>query len=144
MHRLSRTIYIAIVSLSALSFFVGSTPAADWASFRGPTGDGVSTATKLPIKWSVSDNVAWKTPINGQGWSSPVLRNGVLYLTNAVAEDGEAVQTSYQLNTLALDAQSGKVLWSVKIFDQPVDSAKIQQGRASGRGTISKYFFIIL
>ena len=125
MHRLSRTIYIAIVSLSALSFFVGSTPAADWASFRGPTGDGVSTATKLPIKWSVSDNVAWKTPINGQGWSSPVLRNGVLYLTNAVAEDGEAVQTSYQLNTLALDAQSGKVLWSVKIFDQPVDSAKI-------------------
>ena len=125
MHRLSQIIFTAIASFSAVVFFVSSTHAAEWASFRGPSGDGISTAKKLPLEWSATDNVTWKTPIQGQGWSSPVLRNGVLYITNAVAEKTDAVQTSYQLNTVAIHAQSGKMLWTTNVFTQPIDSARI-------------------
>ena len=125
MPRLKRSICSVIIFFSAFAFLVPSSRAADWASFRGPSGDGVSAATKLPLKWSATENVAWKTPIKGQGWSSPVLRKGVLYITNAVAENTDAVQTSYQLNTLAIDAKSGNILWTTNVFTQPVDSARI-------------------
>ena len=125
MQRSSLNIPTAIVTLSAVMLLVSGTHGADWASFRGPSGDGVSRARKLPLKWSATENIAWKTPIQGQGWSSPVLRDGVLYITNAVAKNAEVVPTSYQLNTIAINAQSGKVLWNINVFDQPIGSAKI-------------------
>jgi len=125
MQRLSPSIITTSSTFLALVFLVSSTHAADWPSFRGPSGDGISTVNKLPLKWSATANVAWRTPVKGQGWSSPVLRNGVLYITNAVADNTDAVQTSYQLNTVAIDAQSGKMLWTTVVFTQPIDSARI-------------------
>ena len=125
MHRFKSYIFSALATCSAIVLFVPYTHAADWSIFRGPSGDGVSTATKLPLKWSATDNVAWKTPIKGQGWSSPVLSKGVLYITNAVADNTDAVQTSYELNTLAIDAKSGNILWTTNVFTQPIDSARI-------------------
>ena len=68
----------------------GRWPPADWPQFRGPTGDGVSDATNVPVEWSATDHVAWKQPIPGVGWSSPVLSNGKLYLTTAVGDDKDA------------------------------------------------------
>ena len=44
-----------------------------WPEFRGPTGQGTSTATDLPVVWSATTNVIWKQAIPGLGWSSPVL-----------------------------------------------------------------------
>ena len=55
-----------------------------WPQFRGPTGQGISSARNLPVKWSAKSNVVWKTPLPGKGWSSPVLWDGRLYLTSAV------------------------------------------------------------
>jgi outer membrane protein assembly factor BamB len=54
-----------------------------------------------------------------------VLRNDVLYITNAVAENAESAQTSYQLNTVAIDSKSGKILWTTNVFEQPIGSARI-------------------
>jgi hypothetical protein len=47
---------------------------ADWPQFRGPDGQGHSTEPGLPLTWSETENVAWRTPIDGLGWSSPVVR----------------------------------------------------------------------
>ena len=80
MHRLNPNIFTAIAVFFAVVFLGSSTHAADWASFRGPSGDGISTAKKLPLEWSATDNVAWKTPIKGQGWSSPVLRLSLIHI----------------------------------------------------------------
>src|SRR5438309_12129050 len=44
--------------------------AEDWTEFRGPTGQGHSTATGLPTRWTRTDNVAWMHEIPGKGWSS--------------------------------------------------------------------------
>jgi outer membrane protein assembly factor BamB len=50
---------------------------ADWPDFRGPRGDGHVSApgdTKLlglPLRWSETNNIKWKTEIPYKGWSTP-------------------------------------------------------------------------
>ena len=61
-------------SILALALFVGTLAADDnWPQFRGPGGDGISQATDLPTVWSETQNIKWKTPTHGKGWSSPVI-----------------------------------------------------------------------
>jgi outer membrane protein assembly factor BamB len=84
---------------------------ADWKEFRGPDGVGHYIGPAVPDKWGPDTNVAWKTPIPGKGWSSPVLLKGKLYLTTAVPKNAD-----YELRVLCLDAASGKVEWDELVF----------------------------
>ena len=77
--------------------------AADWPQFRGPNLDGVTAEVDLPVTWSEQQNVAWKTPLRGKAWSSPVIWDDKIWLTTA-PEDGK------QLFAIAIDRQSGKPL----------------------------------
>ena len=47
--------------------------AAEWPQWRGATGNGVSTEKNIPLEWSGTKNVAWKTAIPGIGHSQPVV-----------------------------------------------------------------------
>lgn len=82
----------------------------NWAQFRGPTGDGQSTAKGLPLKWSETENVKWKIPIHDKGWSSPVIWGDEIWLTTATS-NGTA------LFVLTLDKNTGKVIRDAKLFD---------------------------
>ncbi|MBK8001359.1 MAG: PQQ-binding-like beta-propeller repeat protein [Verrucomicrobia bacterium] len=105
-----------LLSLSCgLSVIASLHAAQDWPEFRGPTGQGHATSTKLPLQWSATQNVAWKQTIPGRGWSSPVVVNGRLYLTSAVGEDGS---TPMSLRALCLEEASGRILWDVAVFGQ--------------------------
>jgi hypothetical protein len=44
-----------------------------WAEFRGPEGAGKAQASGLPLTWSDTSNIRWKTAVHGRGWSSPVV-----------------------------------------------------------------------
>jgi outer membrane protein assembly factor BamB len=55
-----------------------------WPQFRGPNGDGVSTAENVPITFSETEGVKWKTSLPGRGWSSPVFDGKSLWVTTAV------------------------------------------------------------
>ena len=57
-----------------------------WNQFRGPNGDGKSSATNLPVEFSETKNVRWKTPIHDQGWSSPVVWGNQIWLTTSRLE----------------------------------------------------------
>lgn len=92
--------------------------AADWPQFRGPTGNGISTATNVPQKWSAIEHVAWKQAIPGSGWSSPVLSRGNLYLTTAT----DLGMGAASLRALCLDAADGHTVWDVELF-KPEPSA---------------------
>ena len=48
---------------------------------RGPAGDGRSDSQGLPLTWSETENVVWKTPIHDSGWSSPVVWDNQIWLT---------------------------------------------------------------
>ena len=86
-----------------------ATQAAHWNQFRGPDGTGHSSA-KLPIKWSETENIKWKTKIPGRGWSSPVIWENQIWLTTATPE-------GKTLTGICIDATNGKVLYQKKLFD---------------------------
>jgi len=110
---------LAFASLSSSLLLISSLHAAqDWPEFRGPTGQGHAAATKLPLEWSSTQNVAWKQPIPGRGWSSPSLSGGRLYLTAAGGEGGKM-----SLRALCLDEPTGKILWDVELFGQEASAA---------------------
>ena len=81
----------------------------DWTQFRGPTGQGISTEQDLPVKWSEEKNVAWKVPIPGQGWSSPVLKEGRIWLTTAL-------NRGKSLRLLSLNASDGATIQDLEVF----------------------------
>lgn len=60
---------------------------ADWPQFRGPAGDGLPTAERLPVEWSETEHVAWKVDLPGVAWSQPIVLGERIYLTTAVSEN---------------------------------------------------------
>lgn len=109
------TIFLAFCS------FVGkAAPALEWSQFRGPQGDGISPALRVPLNWSAEQNVAWKVEIPGSGWSSPTLVRGKIFLTSAVVGEGDTVT----LNTLCLDQLSGRLLWNKEVFRPEMSDAQ--------------------
>ncbi len=115
---------------------VGAEALPAWNQWRGPGGQGHATAAQdLPRTWSETDNVVWKTPIEGKGWSSPVLADGRLWLTTAVESpitegekqerlakvensDGLQVSGPVSLRAVCLEAETGKVLHDVELLRQ--------------------------
>ena len=81
----------------------------DWPQFRGPDGQGHAAGQGLPLKWSETQNVAWKVPVAGRGWSSPAVTGKQIWLTTAL-DDGR------HLRTIALRATDGSVLHDVEVF----------------------------
>lgn len=84
--------------------------AADWNQFRGPAGDGRLAEADLPVAWSESEGIVWKVPVNGKAWSSPVVADDAVWMTNAT-EDGT------RLSLVAIDAASGEVLRDLTLFE---------------------------
>jgi outer membrane protein assembly factor BamB len=85
--------------------------AADWPQFRGPTQQGVSTDTGLPVTWSETENIAWKTELPGLGWSSPSIAGTQIWLTTAV-DDG------HSLRALCLDRDRGQIVHDIEVFQK--------------------------
>jgi outer membrane protein assembly factor BamB len=81
----------------------------NWPEFRGPTGQGLSTSTGLPIKWSESENLKWKTAIHGKAWSSPVVFGNQVWITTA-SEEG------HELFAVAVDRTTGGIVHDLKLF----------------------------
>jgi outer membrane protein assembly factor BamB len=93
--------------LSAVSVAKG---VENWPQFRGPTADGQAGNSGVPLAWSETQNVRWKTPIHDRGWSSPVIWDDQIWLTTATA-DGK------QMFAVCVDRESGRIVHDVKIFD---------------------------
>jgi len=92
--------------------FVSLTAAAeDWPGWRGPTYQGISAEKNVPIRWSETENVAWKTPIAGAGWSSPIVFGDRVFVT-ATSPDG------VKCHVICLDRIRGNILWDKEVFEQ--------------------------
>ena len=83
----------------------------NWSRFRGPNGQGISKETNLPVKWSAEENIAWKTDIPGEGWSSPVVWDEHIFVTSTT-EDGK------NCHVIAVDGKTGKIHWNKIVFTQ--------------------------
>jgi outer membrane protein assembly factor BamB len=107
-----------LVSSLCVFLAIGSSVFADetWPQVRGPRGDGHSDATGIPLTWSETKNVAWKTEIPGEGWSSPVVAGNQIWMTTATDE-------GRSLRAVMVDRTTGRVVHNVEIFhrDTPIE-----------------------
>lgn len=92
--------------------------AQDWPEFRGPTAQGRTSASGLPLHWSAGKNVVWKSAVPGLGWSSPVVAGERIFLTSAVPKGEDRPDADRELCALCLDAASGKILWQKALIQQ--------------------------
>ena len=92
---------------------------ATWSGFRGPSGMGVSAAKGLPVTWSDTENIAWKTPLPGPGASSPIVFGDRIYLTCYtgffVPGESEGNKENLKRHLLAMNRKDGKLVWDTAI-----------------------------
>ena len=92
--------------------------AADWTGFRGPKSLGVSAEHGLPVTWTGTENVVWKTRLPGPGSSSPITSGSRIFLTCCTGYGTGQKQDnpeSLRRLLLALDRQNGKILWQQEV-----------------------------
>jgi len=98
------------MKVSAFVLLLCLTAAAqDWPEFRGPSGQGISDERGLPLVWSETNHVKWKTPIPGKGWSSPAILGDRIWLTTAT-DDGKS------LRAICVDRNTGSITQNVEVF----------------------------
>jgi outer membrane protein assembly factor BamB len=106
-----------------------------WPKFRGPDGDGtVRESVELPLRWSATENVTWRTELPGEGWSSPVVGQDSAYLTAAVAHPDQP--EAKKLVMLRIDLASGQIAQTVEIFGQDADAPAIHQKNSHASPTL--------
>jgi len=98
MPALSRLIYV-FLALSSVA-----AQAENWPNWRGPRGDGTSLEKDLPLHWSSTSNVVWKTEVPGEGHASPIVWEDKIFTVTALPDTLERV-------LLCLDRRSGRILW---------------------------------
>lgn len=112
---------------------LATTTTSSWPQWRGAGGLGISAETNVLLEWNAQQGVRWRTPIPGQGHSSPVVINGRVFLTTDLSgeivpgakavthymngevfkhPDSMGADRKHEFRVLCLDADSGKTLWS--------------------------------
>jgi outer membrane protein assembly factor BamB len=88
----------------------------EWPGYRGPTGDGHAVAANLPIDLNDAGRLAWKTPIPGQGWSTPVVCGSQIWITTATP-DGTS------LRAVCVNRGTGAIERDVEVFhvEKPIE-----------------------
>ncbi|MEM0983911.1 MAG: PQQ-binding-like beta-propeller repeat protein [Planctomycetota bacterium] len=109
------------LAFSAALTLAGLAPAQDWTSWRGPNGDGSAPNADVPLEWSDTKNVAWKTPIPGEGYSTPVFTDDYIILTTSI-DTGEkprvGSQNVYTFHVIALDRETGAIAWNTMVKEE--------------------------
>ncbi len=98
-------------SLFALAFILSSfsIEKENWLQLRGSTADGISVSKTAPVKWNETENIAWKTPVEGRAWSSPVVYGDQIWLSSAT-DDGK------RMLAVCIDFESGKIIREIDLF----------------------------
>ncbi len=86
----------------------------DWPSWRGPRMDGTSLEKGIPLKWSKTENVLWKTPLPGKGHSSPIVWGDRVFVTCCAENDLKRL-------LLCLNRLDGKVIWEREVLQSKLE-----------------------
>jgi outer membrane protein assembly factor BamB len=93
---------VAVATAATLS-------AENWPQWRGPAKNGVSTERGLPLKWSTTENIAWKLAMPGRSGSTPIIWDETIFLNIGSAD------RSGDLELWALDRADGRIRWKKHI-----------------------------
>lgn len=102
-------VYYLLFAVTSLTVAESKCAEPFWNQFRGPNGDGETSAT-LPTEFSDTEKVTWKVAIHDKGWSSPVVWGKQIWLTTAT-EDGK------KLYAVCVNAYTGVIEHDVLVFE---------------------------
>jgi outer membrane protein assembly factor BamB len=85
-------------------FLAAGLQAGNWPAFQGPKGSGLTPETRLPVRWSGTENVRWKVPLPDRGNSSPIVWGDRVFITQAIEKENRRT-------VMSLNRADGKVLW---------------------------------
>jgi outer membrane protein assembly factor BamB len=80
-----------------------------WGEFRGPAGDGDAKHANLPVDFSETKNITWKSPVEGKAWSSPVVKDNIIWVTTADID-------GHELRAIQFDWDTGRKTKDVLVF----------------------------
>ncbi|HET6884177.1 MAG TPA: PQQ-binding-like beta-propeller repeat protein [Pirellulales bacterium] len=110
---------ICLFLCSCLFFLSKSALGDDWPGFRGPDGLALSADTGLPLKWSDTENVAWKTPLPGPGSSSPIVAGDRVFVTcyggYGLDRSKPGDQQKLTRSLVCVNSNDGRVLWQQSV-----------------------------
>src|SRR5438034_339774 len=112
------------IGFIALLFFPAFA-AADWLQFRGPGGLGVAPAKNLPVTWSDSSNLHWKTALPGPGSSSPIVVGDKIFVTGYTGyglDSNDAGDLKNLKRHLVCLDHKGKILWTRDVVTDAKDA----------------------
>lgn len=99
--------------------------AANWPSWRGPHNDGTCDETGLPMKWSATENIAWKTALPGPGNSTPVVWGDKVFITQSLDNGARRV-------LLCFDKKTGVKRWEAGTTGDPAETTHKTNPHCSG------------
>ena len=73
------TALICVLSATAFSTQAGAA-GTNWPQWRGPNLNGTAHATNLPVEWSETRNVRWKTALPSWSGSSPIVWEDTVFV----------------------------------------------------------------
>ena len=113
------------------------TGAGRWPGFRG-AAFGHSQARDLPLAWSDEKNVSWRHAVGGYGQSSPVVWDGIVFVT---AIDGLRRETQI---VEAVDAETGVLRWRHTLASsQPVEVSNfVAKGAPTPRVDAERVYYL--
>ncbi|HAM10100.1 MAG TPA: quinonprotein alcohol dehydrogenase, partial [Bacteroidales bacterium] len=82
----------------------------NWSHFRGNNLNGISDSENLPVQWNEAQNILWKIPIAGKGWSSPVVWGEQVWLTTASPYGRE-------MSGICLNSKTGREIFNIRLFE---------------------------
>ena len=96
----------------------------NWMRFRGPTGQGISSESKLPVTWSATKNIKWKASLPGNGWSSPIVFEDYVFLT-ASSDEGVSCRV------ICVNRKDGSIAWNTEVHRQKPGPMRKQNSYAT-------------
>lgn len=133
--------YTAIMRLPALLLLAAITlPAENWPQYRGPAASGLGQGS-APLRWNgeTGENIVWKTPIPGLGYSSPVIWGDRLFLTSAVPAKGTIAVKLGLYGDIAPVANEGPQTFVVYCLDRKTGKILWQQTATSGQPKVKRH-----
>ncbi len=124
-----KTLLCAVVIGGIGLNFSASAETLNWPQFRGPNGNGHADADNVPTNWSASDGVKWRTPIDGKGWSSPVVADGKIWLTTAVEVKPTEAEAKKIMAEQGIEEKKFKLLQVAKYIELKLAVLDFESGK---------------
>ena len=117
------------VTLLLATMIASNLTAAEWTQFRGPGGQGATSEENLPLDWSDTENIAWRTKLPGYGASSPIALGERLYVTcysgYGIDRENSGAMEDLRLHVVCL-SKDGKIVWDQHIQPKLPESERVR------------------